>query len=114
MFRIGLFARLCQVSVSALRYYDEIGLLKPSHVDRYTGYRYYTADQAPRLNRIISFKELGLSLEAIDQLLAQNVPAPRLNEMLRQKQAELEGQIGEYQDQLERVKARLKQVEWEC
>src|SRR5215510_3587127 len=107
MFRIGLFARLCQVSVSALRYYDEIGLLKPSHVDRFTGYRYYTADQVPRLNRITSFKELGLSLEAIDQPLAQNVPTHQLSEMLRRKESELEGQIGEYQEQLERVKARL-------
>jgi DNA-binding transcriptional MerR regulator len=51
MFKIGDFSRLSRVSVKALRYYDEIGLLKPVRVDQFTGYRYYSADQLPRLNR---------------------------------------------------------------
>jgi len=45
MFKIGDFSRISQVSVKTLRYYDEIGLLKPAHVDRFTGYRYYSVDQ---------------------------------------------------------------------
>jgi len=45
MLKIGDFSRLSRVSVKALRYYDEIGLLKPVEVDRFTGYRYYSADQ---------------------------------------------------------------------
>jgi len=113
MFKIGLFAQLCQVSVSALRYYDEIGLLKPGHVDRFTGYRYYTADQVPRLNRITGLKELGLSLETIDALLREDVPTARLYEMLREKEQGLEQHIAESQEQLQRVRARLKQLEWE-
>ncbi len=43
MFKIGDFSRISQVSVKTLRYYDEIGLLKPAHVDRFTGYRYWTS-----------------------------------------------------------------------
>ena len=35
------FASLSGVSVRTLHYYDEIGLLKPASVDKYTGYRYY-------------------------------------------------------------------------
>ena len=53
----------------ALRYYDEIGLLEPSAVDSSTGYRYYLAEQLPRLNRILALKDLGFSLEAIAVLL---------------------------------------------
>jgi len=113
VFRIGLFAKLCQVSVSALRYYDEIGLLKPSQVDPFTGYRYYTAEQVPRLNRIISFKELGLALDDIQRLLAEEVPADRLKAMLYEKARSLESTIEAQTKQLKRVQARLKQIEWE-
>ena len=56
MLKIGDFSRLSRVTVKALRYYDEIGLLKPVEVDRFTGYRYYSVDQLPRLNRIIVLK----------------------------------------------------------
>ena len=63
MFRIGEFSRIAQVSGRLLRYYDEIGLLSPEFTDPQTGYRYYSAHQLPRLNRILVLKELGLSLE---------------------------------------------------
>ncbi len=113
MFRIGLFAKLCQVSVSALRYYDEIGLLSPSAVDPYTGYRYYQAEQAPRLNRINSLKELGLSLEDITRLLEADLPTAQLQTMLHAKEQELEASINTQEEQLQRVRTRLRQLEWE-
>ncbi len=113
MFRIGLFAKLCQVSVSALRYYDEIGLLSPSAVDPFTGYRYYVAEQASRLNRINGLKELGLSLEDITQLLDTDLPIEQLRTMLHAKEQELEASINTQQEQLQRVRARLSQLEWE-
>ena len=56
MFRIGEFSRLSRVSVRMLRHYDQLGLLKPSHTDSFTSYRYYSADQLPRLNRIIALR----------------------------------------------------------
>jgi DNA-binding transcriptional MerR regulator len=61
MFRIGDFSKFSQVSVKALRYYDQLGLLKPTQVDPFTGYRYYSAAQLPRLNRILALKDLGFS-----------------------------------------------------
>ena len=42
MYKIGEFSALTGLSVKTLRYYDEINLLKPSNVDNYTNYRYYT------------------------------------------------------------------------
>jgi F-type H+/Na+-transporting ATPase subunit beta len=111
MFRIGLFAQVCRVSVVTLRYYDEIGLLKPSQVDTFTGYRYYTAEQIPRLNRIIAYKEMGLSLEAIAQVLDENLPADDFRVMLITKREELVGQIAESQAQLARIDEQLKQID---
>jgi len=65
MLKIGDFSKVSLVSVKALRYYDELGLLKPARVDAFTGYRYYSASQLPRLNRILVLKDLGLSLQQI-------------------------------------------------
>ncbi|MBK8046560.1 MAG: MerR family transcriptional regulator [Anaerolineales bacterium] len=66
MFKIGDFSRVSQVSVRMLRHYDKLGLLAPGHIDKFTGYRYYTLDQLPRLNRIVALNDLGLTL-ATDQ-----------------------------------------------
>ena len=49
MFKIGDFSNLTRVPVRTLHYYDEIGLFKPQQVDPFTGYRYYSFEQLPRL-----------------------------------------------------------------
>lgn len=53
MLRISDFAQLRRVSTKALRLYDRLDLLRPARVDRQTGYRYYSATQLLRLNRIL-------------------------------------------------------------
>ena len=111
--KIGAFARIGQVSVSALRYYDEVGLLRPVEVDRWTGYRYYSFDQLGMLNRLLALKDLGLSLEQIRQLLGEELPAEQIKGMLRLKRAELQAQAAEIQERLARVEARIEQIEME-
>lgn len=111
--KIGDFARICQVSVSALRYYNEVGLLKPAHKDEWTGYRYYDLDQLPMLNRILALKDLGLSLEQIRQLLGEELPAEQIRGMLRLKRAELQEQAREIIERLARVETRIQQIEME-
>lgn len=113
MIKIGDFSKLSLVSVRMLRYYEEMGLLKPARVDRFTGYRYYSVDQLPRLNRILALKDLGLSLEQIAQLLETGLPAEQLRGMLVMKQMELQQQLTEEQERLARVAARLRQIEQE-
>jgi hypothetical protein len=54
MFGIGDFARLGLVSVRMLRHYDAIGLLRPAHVDPFTGHRSYQAAQLARLGGVAS------------------------------------------------------------
>lgn len=113
MYRIGDFSRLSRVSVKALRFYDEMGLLKPAQVDEATGYRYYEAHQLPRLHRILALKDLGFSLEQIAPLLEEGIPAAELRGMLRLKQAEIQQRMAEEQERLQRVETRLKQIEQE-
>jgi DNA-binding transcriptional MerR regulator len=113
MFKIGEFSRLSQVTVKTLRYYDRIDLLKPAEVDRFTGYRYYSAGQLPRLNRILALKDLGLSLDQIAQLLKDDLSPDQIRGMLRLKQAEIHEQVQEERTRLMRVEWRLRRIEQE-
>jgi DNA-binding transcriptional MerR regulator len=51
MFKIGDFSKLSLVSVKALSYYNELGLLRPARVDEFTGYRYYSQASALLVRR---------------------------------------------------------------
>jgi predicted transcriptional regulator YdeE/DNA-binding transcriptional MerR regulator len=93
MLKIGEFSKVAEVSVKTLRYYDDLGLLRPNWVDRYTGYRYYTLQQLPRLNRILALKELGFPLDQIARLLRDDLPPGELQRLMRLRQAELEQQV---------------------
>jgi predicted transcriptional regulator YdeE len=113
MLKIGEFSKLAQVSVKTLRYYDELGLLKPEWVDRYSGYRYYTLQQLPRLNRLLVLRELGFPLVQIARLLREDLPTSELRRLMQLRQAELEHQVQAEQARLARVAARLRQIEQE-
>jgi len=113
MLKIGDFARIGQVSVKTLRYYDMVGLLKPCEVDPSSGYRYYTFDMLPKLNRILALKELGLSLDQVKQLLEADLSAQELRGMLRLKQVEIQQQMAGEKEKLARVEARLQMIEKE-
>lgn len=112
MIKIGDFARLAQVSIVTLRHYDEIGLLKPASVDRFTGYRYYSVSQLPRLNRILALKDLGFSLEQIE-LVLNGLTLNQLHGLLKLRHAEAEQQVAQEQARLARIAARLRQIESE-
>ncbi len=97
--------------MTTLRYYDEIGLLKPISVDPETGYRFYTMDQLPYLHRILALKELGLGLTQIAQILDEGISPDALQGMLRLRQAQLQQHIETEQEQLVRIEARLQSLE---
>jgi DNA-binding transcriptional MerR regulator len=111
MFKIGEFSKIAQVSGRLLRYYDDIGLFKPQHIDPWTGYRYYTANQLPRLNRILALKELGLSLEHIQQLLDQDIGTDEIRKLYLQRKAQLEQSLRDELVRLQQVQVRLNQLD---
>ena len=113
MFKIGEFSKLVQVPVPTLRYYDQMGLLKPVKVDQFTGYRYYSASQLPKLHRILALKGLGFSLEQIAAVLDEGLTPEQMRGMLRLRHAQISQQLVEVQNQLVDVEARLQQIERE-
>ncbi|MEU5423461.1 MerR family transcriptional regulator [Streptomyces sp. NPDC001407] len=113
MFTIGDFARHGRVSVRMLRHYDATGLLRPAHVDPTTGYRYYTASQLARLNRVIALKDLGFTLQQVRDIVDEKVGAGELRGMLRLRRAELETAVAAAEARLVQVEARLRAIESE-
>ena len=82
-------------------------------MDSFTGYRYYSVAQLPRLNRILALKDLGFSLDQIEQVLNGEVTLDQLRGMLTLKYAELKQHLDAEQARLARIAARLRQIELE-
>ena len=65
LYKIGMFAAMNRVTVKALRFYEEQGLLLPASIDSETGYRYYKLNQMATLHQISALKQAGFTLEEI-------------------------------------------------
>ena len=68
LYKIGVFAAMNHVTVKALRFYEEQGLLMPAQIQPDTGYRYYTLSQMADLHRITALKKAGFTLEEIAKI----------------------------------------------
>ncbi|WP_319001564.1 MerR family transcriptional regulator [Clostridium sp. CS001] len=68
-FSIGEMSKLNNISIQTLRYYDKIGLLKPSYISENSKYRYYSAKHLVAIDLIKQCKAMGLSLEEIKDLI---------------------------------------------
>ena len=110
MLKIGEFSKIAQVSIKALRHYDRLGLLKPAHIDRYSGYRYYELSQLVTLNRILALKDLDFSLDQIKELLNVELSGKVLEKLLYKKANELQQRILDEHARLIRVEGRLAQL----
>ena len=100
MFRIGEFSKLTQVTIRMLRYYDEMGLLKPTQIDPLTVYRMYSVEQIPILNKIVYLRDSGFNVAEIAVALSSNSDSFILQQ-LDKKHEEIEQTI-----QLENQKLR--------
>ena len=73
---IGEAAKLKQVSVKSLRYYETIGILKPAYVDPSSGYRYYSPNQMIDLDVILTCIELGIPLKSLTDHKTPRITQP--------------------------------------
>ena len=85
MFKIGEFSKLSMLTIKALRFYEKEGLLIPAHVDAWSGYRFYEANQLEKAATIKALRQLDFSVEEIRAHL-NGVP---LQDSLRAKKVEL-------------------------
>lgn len=94
-YKIGDFSRLTNISIRTLRYYDEIGILKPEYVDPYSGYRYYTDKNLDEVKSIVFLKNLSFSLEEIAQCkdsITSDILEVKKNQLI-EKRNEIDEQI---------------------
>ena len=91
LYKIGMFAAMNHVTVKALRFYEEQGLLIPALIHPETGYRYYTLSQMAALHQITALKQAGFTLEEIARI---NAGADE-EALLLKKKAELLAKISE-------------------
>jgi DNA-binding transcriptional MerR regulator len=74
---IGEFSRITHLSIRTLRRYHEAGLLEPARVDERTGYRFYDLDQVPTAQVISRFRELGMPVREVGELVRVTDPDAR-------------------------------------
>ena len=109
-FSIGEMSKLHNTTIKTLRYYDEIGLLKPIQIDENNGYRYYSTEQFEQLNTINYLKDLGFSLGEIKVHLEHRNIDDFLE--LLEKQKELtENKIRELQRINNRFQSRIEDIQ---
>lgn len=99
MYRIGEFSKLCKTSIKTLRYYDEIGLLKPAFCDGETNYRFYTTDQLVKFHVINSYRQVGMSIDEIKLILAGSEEKG----LLEKRKQELLAERARIDEQLRRI-----------
>lgn len=109
MYKIGEISRLCRLSVKTLRYYESEGLLTPNSIDRFTGYRYYSAAKLADCNRIIALKELGFSLEEIRKHLNAD-SADDVIALIDAKQNELRLSLEQTNEKIRRLESARKSI----
>lgn len=103
LYKIGMFAQMNHVTVKALRFYEEQGLLSPAYVDEENGYRYYTLDQMAVVHQITALKHVGFTLEDIKRI--REGADEKL--LLQKKKAQLLEKIAELTHQIATMDAYL-------
>lgn len=111
MLRIGEFSKLGKVTIKALRYYDEVGLLKPHFVSSENNYRYYEFKQLETLCSITSYKSLGFSLDEINYLISDDISAEEVGAMLLKKQSKIQNNIDMDSDRLLKLNYLIKRIQ---
>ena len=99
MYRIGVFSKISKTTIKTLRYYDEIGLLKPAYVDEDNGYRYYTSEQLNKLHKIVALRQIGFSVEECLIL----IDGHNSEGILEQRKAEMEASLIDAKGRLSRL-----------
>ena len=102
-YRIGEFSKMVGLPMSTLRYYDDIGILKPSRIDRFTGYRLYNDSDYDKAMWIKELLSLSFTLEEV-LMYKDNINS----DIIRFKIKQLKDRMAEIQSQIDRLSAMDK------
>lgn len=104
-YKTGEFAKMANLSIRTIRYYDKIGLLKPSLIAD-NGYRLYTDKDFIKLQKILSLKYLGFSLDDIFSMTVNDSYLTLQESLILQKKM-----IDQKIEHLQNIKESLEQTE---
>jgi len=103
---IGQMAKMNQITIQALRLYDEVDILKPIEVNEETGYRYYDIRQSAQLDMIQYMKATGMTLKEIKQVFDDH-DLIKLNQVLHKHLKQVDASIEELYMQKKAVKRMI-------
>ena len=104
---IGDFSRMTHLSVKALRFYHDQGLLEPARIDPATGYRFYDPGQVPVAQVIRRFRDLGMPLDQVKAVLQAPDVEARTKEIIAHLTS-METKLAELQMSVASLRALLE------
>lgn len=105
---IGEFARLRDVDLNSLRYYEKLGILRPAYVDGQTGYRYYAPEQLSQLDIVLLAIDVGMPLKELKRYIhGGTIDA---ESFMEKGETLLEEKINDLQMRLKNVRHTLKDI----
>ena len=104
MYKIGEFSNMSKTTIKALRYYEKEDLLKPVYVDLNTGYRYYETSQLVEISKIISLRQIGLSIKDIKNI----IDGYDMENILNKRKKEIEYNLTIFNTQLSKINYLLE------
>ncbi len=104
---IGDFSRMTHLSVKALRFYHDQGLLEPARIDESSGYRYYDPGQVPLAQVIRRFRDLGMPLDQVRAVVRAPDVETRTREIIAHLTA-MEAKLAELQMSVSSLRALLE------
>lgn len=93
---IGRFSKISRLSISSLRYYDELGLLRPAHVDPDSSYRYYLLSQVRTAETIRLLRALDMPLDDVRRFITE-ATTDQARDLLYQHERRMQERIAESQ-----------------
>lgn len=111
MLSIGTFSKISEVTTKTLRYYDEIGLIKPVHVNSENGYRYYDVEQLKTILLINKLKLYCFSLDEISEVLKSPYDDSLLFSLIKQKQRNIQEKLNDYKYVLNQLDKDISNLE---
>ena len=103
MYKIGELSKIVDISIKTLRYYDEIGILPPAHIDQFTGYRYYDDESILNIEMIKSLKSVNFTLQEIKEYMINKDDKLFLN-----KQEEIKKEIRFLEERYRKLSIMIK------
>ncbi|WP_433943085.1 MerR family transcriptional regulator [Paenibacillus sp. SN-8-1] len=111
LYTIGQAAKICNLSVQTLRFYDKINLVKPGETDPFTGYRYYSNINLLHIKIVQDMKVLQFSLEEIGQVIGSR-SLDEIRSMMMQKHEETLLKLNELKQVAGSLEQRIGQLDF--